>query len=179
MTERKRRSKVKAPPTEVFAMRLDAKLKYLAEISARRERRSLANFIEWAIEKALSDVPLNAIGDQSSPRVSTADKAMELWSPDEATRLVNLANLYPDLLTYEERLIWQVICGYNTRRKNTTKTLRFREDGAVNLPAVQACWEVLKPFALGTTPVDDLNTFIWTHAWVQFNELDDNGGQRG
>ena len=109
MSERKRSAKVKVPRTEVFAMRLDPKLKYLAEICARRQRRSLANFIEWTIEQALREVSLNPRGQTSSPPVTAADKAGELWSPDEATRLLKLADLYPDLLTYEEQLVWDVI----------------------------------------------------------------------
>ncbi len=58
MTEEKRQPKAGAPRTEVFAMRFDPKLKYLAEIASRKQRRSLANFVEWAIEEALKTVYL-------------------------------------------------------------------------------------------------------------------------
>ena len=43
MTEKNRKAKVSGPRTEVFALRLDPKLKYLSEIAARKQRRSLAN----------------------------------------------------------------------------------------------------------------------------------------
>lgn len=46
MPETKRKPKTGATRTEVFAMRLDPKLKYLAEIAASKQRRSLANFVE-------------------------------------------------------------------------------------------------------------------------------------
>ena len=58
MAEKNRKAKAGGPRTEVFAMRLDPKLKYLAEIAARKQRRSLANFIEWALEQALAQVKL-------------------------------------------------------------------------------------------------------------------------
>jgi hypothetical protein len=89
MSERKRKPKIGSPRTEVFAMRLDPQLKYLGELAARKQRRSLANFVEWAIEQALSTVSLNALRESGSQTVTVADKAAELWSPDEATRLEN------------------------------------------------------------------------------------------
>ena len=58
MAEKNRKAKAGGPRTEVFAMRLDPKLKYLAEIAARKQRRSLANFIEWSMEQALDAVKL-------------------------------------------------------------------------------------------------------------------------
>lgn len=107
MTERKRKSKVGAPRTEVFAMRLDPKLKYLAEIAARKQRRSLANFMEWAIELGLKNTELRD-NDSYSPTVW--DKSNSLWDVDEADRLANLAFEEPSLMTYDEQILWKVIC---------------------------------------------------------------------
>jgi hypothetical protein len=179
MAERKRKPKIGAPRTEVFAMRLDPKLKYLGEIAARKQRRSLANFVEWAIEQALSTVPLNAPGESVYPTVTVASKAEELWSPNEATRLVNLATRYPDLLTYEERLIWDVICNYSMRIKNTTKRARFKENGSVNLDAVLGCWVAIKAYALGTGTTEELDELLGTYLWAELNELDDKGDRIG
>ncbi|MBL0074377.1 MAG: hypothetical protein IPP41_00020 [Rhodocyclaceae bacterium] len=36
---------------ECYAMRLDPKLQYLAEIAALKQRRTVSNFIEWAMTK--------------------------------------------------------------------------------------------------------------------------------
>jgi hypothetical protein len=178
MTDKRRKSHDGSPRTEVFAMRLDPKLKYLAEIASRKQRRSLANFVEWAVERALSEVPLNAMGD-SGQAVTVADKAAQLWGLDEVTRLVNLATLYPDLLTYEEQRIWDVICQYSTRVKGTTKRVRFRENGVVNLQAIRFCWVAIKPFALGTTSKEEMDEVVDTYEWVQGNGLDDGGDQHG
>jgi hypothetical protein len=105
--ERKRKSKAGAPRTEVFAMRLDPKLKYLAEIAARKQRRSLANFMEWAIELGLKQTDLK---DNDSYSLSVWDKSNKLWDIDEPDRLANLAFEEPDLMTYDEQILWKLIC---------------------------------------------------------------------
>ncbi len=91
------------PRTEVFAVRLDPKVKYLAEIAARKHRRSLANFIEWAIEQALRRVLLVELDLNGRREVSVWDEANTLWDVDPSIRLLRLAENYPDLLTYDEQ----------------------------------------------------------------------------
>jgi hypothetical protein len=169
MTGKKRTSKKSTPRTEVFALRLDAKLKYLAEIASRRQRRSLANFVEWAVERALSETSLNAIGEPG-PAVTAADKAPQLWSPHEATRLVKLAILYPDLLTYEEQRIWDLLRQYRSGEKR-----RFVENGVVHLWAVRGCWGVIKDYVRGTATEAELSEILNTAEWVRVNQLDDDG----
>lgn len=108
MVEKKRKSnKSGSLRTEVFAMRLDPKLKYLAEIAARKQRRSLANFIEWAIEQGLGRVELFSDSQYS---LTIWDKSSELWDIDEAERFAKLAFNAPDLLTYDEQVLWKIIC---------------------------------------------------------------------
>jgi len=38
------------------------------------------------------------------------DKSTRLWDVDEADRLANLAFEEPTLMTYDEQLLWKVIC---------------------------------------------------------------------
>ena len=51
--------------SEVVTVRLDPKLKYLAELAARKHRRPLSSYIEWAVEQSLSrvwlDEPFNGL----------------------------------------------------------------------------------------------------------------------
>lgn len=105
MVDKKRKSGTLR--TEVFAMRLDPKLKYLAEIAARKQRRSLANFIEWAIEEGLNRVELSPNSQYTN---TVWDQSSELWDIDEAERFTKLAFLAPDLLTYDEQILWKIIC---------------------------------------------------------------------
>jgi uncharacterized protein (DUF1778 family) len=43
---------------EVVTFRLDPKIKYLAQLAARKQRRTLSNFVRLAIEQSLSQVHL-------------------------------------------------------------------------------------------------------------------------
>ena len=44
--------------SETVTIRLDPKLRYLTELAARKHRRTVSSFIEWAIESMLDKVVL-------------------------------------------------------------------------------------------------------------------------
>jgi hypothetical protein len=94
--------------SEVVTVRLDPKLKYLAELAGRKHRRALSSYIEWATEQSLSRVLLE---ENSSGGVSVADaeRKYSLWDLDEPDRVVRLALNYPELLTHEEQVVWKLI----------------------------------------------------------------------
>src|SRR5438874_590017 len=87
--------------SETTSIRLDPKLKYLAELAARRQRRSLSSFIEFAIESTLYNVNISEGGFGEAP-ISVANAADLLWDVDEPERFVKLAIHYADVLTYPE-----------------------------------------------------------------------------
>jgi predicted transcriptional regulator len=93
--------------SEVVTVRLDPKLKYLAELAARRLRRTLSSYIEWAIEDSLSHVHLQ--GNASEFPVTVADQGSTLWDVDEPDRFAKLALNFPDLLDHEEQRIWKLV----------------------------------------------------------------------
>jgi hypothetical protein len=89
----------------VIGVRLDPKLKYLAELAARKHRRTLSSFIEWAVEHSLRNISL---GDASAdPRVF--DESESLWDVDEADRFAKLALRYPHMLSHDETVLWKLI----------------------------------------------------------------------
>src|SRR6266446_2011041 len=90
--------------SETVTVRLDPKLRYLAELAARKQRRTLSSFIEWAIEENLKQVYFN--GD-IGPTV--ASEASALWDVDEPDRFVLLALHYPDMLMHEEQVLWKLV----------------------------------------------------------------------
>lgn len=101
--------------SEIISVRLDPRLKYLAELAARKQRRPLSGFIEWAVERTLNDVILKENHDAAfAESVASAETNYRLWDVDEADRVVRLAMNFPDLTTYEEQLIWKLVreCGY-------------------------------------------------------------------
>ncbi|RUR68659.1 hypothetical protein EJP67_16475 [Variovorax guangxiensis] len=96
--------------TETVTVRLDPKLRYLAEIAARKQRRTLSSYVEWAVEKSLEDVKLyEGSGYNGDESTTVAEAATLLWDVDEAERFVKLAIRYPELLTHEEQERWKML----------------------------------------------------------------------
>src|ERR1700730_13854709 len=104
---RKRGGGGKLSRSETVTVRLDPKLRYLAELAARKQRRTLSSFIEWAIEENLKSIHFHGAEDELS--ASAASVAAELWDVDEPDRFAKLALHYPDMLTYEEQILWKLI----------------------------------------------------------------------
>jgi hypothetical protein len=104
--ERRKGGGSKLSRSETVTVRLDQKLRYLAELGARKHRRTLSSFIEWAVEDTLSRVTIYE--NESSSR-SLADEATDLWDVDEPDRFARLALMHPDLLTHDEQILWKLI----------------------------------------------------------------------
>ena len=102
----KSRAASKLPKSEITTVRLDPKLRYLAELAARKQRRSLSSFIEWAIEDALMRFPLKE-GDNWQRTVM--GEAEALWDVDAADRFAKLAFNFPELLTHDEQVLWKLV----------------------------------------------------------------------
>ena len=97
--------------TQTVTVRFDPKLRYLAEIAARKQRRTVSSFIEWAVEESLNNVFIyQGSGYNKDEDISIAEEANRLYDVDEAERFARLAIFYPDLLTHDEQLLWKIIC---------------------------------------------------------------------
>ena len=165
MAEKNRKAKAGVPRSEVFALRLDPKLKYLAEIAARKQRRSLANFVEWAIEEALKGVPV-AEADINGNRPTVANMATQLWALDEPERLRNLATHYPELLSYDEQLVWRVINEHTTYDGATEEISRFVREKIFDDKLIRACWPEIKAYALEGGSLEKLDKAVIFHDGV-------------
>jgi hypothetical protein len=95
------RSKGSPGRSITVAVRLDPKLHHLAQLAARKQRRSLSSFLEWAVKRSLERISL---GDNGT---SLADEAAWLWDEEEEDRLIRLALRHPDMLIYDEQIIWK------------------------------------------------------------------------
>jgi len=123
--------------SETVTVRLDPKLRYLAELAARQQRRTLSSYIEWAIEESLSSIIVKRTENWES---SLADEAFELWDVDEADRFVKLALRYPELLTHEEQIRWKII----------QEEEYFRDkDGGFFVSMIRSEWEKIIKYAAG------------------------------
>ena len=47
--------------SEVVSIRLHPEVRFLAELAARKQRRSLSSFIEWAVQRGLEDTNLELV----------------------------------------------------------------------------------------------------------------------
>src|SRR3954469_5246025 len=86
--------------SETVTVRLDPKLRYLAELAARKQRRTLSSYIEGAIEESLANFKLNG-----SSTATECERA--LWDVDASDRFVKLALFDEGLLNYREQALWK------------------------------------------------------------------------
>lgn len=147
--------------TEVVTVRFDPRLKYLAELAARKQRRPLSSFIEWAVDQTVSQIALTQNYDGNDLTVTEADKSFRLWDPDEADRVVRLAFKLPELLTHEEQVLWKLIrrTGYFWEGNFVGDPPRW--DWEVELATIRwgrlkEQWELLREVAAGKKPASDL-----------------------
>jgi len=98
--------------SETVTVRLDPQLRYLVELAARKHRRTVSSFVEWAVGEALSQVILReecASGPDYLPAISVGSAVEALWDVDEPDRLAKLAFRFPELLTHDEQVLWKLI----------------------------------------------------------------------
>ncbi len=104
--EKKRGGGGKLSRSETVTVRLDPQLRYLIELAARKQRRTVSSYIEWALEGSLDNITLKEDG---SYRVSIANEKHELWDVDEADRFAKLAFNYPEMLNHHEQVLWKLV----------------------------------------------------------------------
>lgn len=97
--------------SEIIQARLSPKIRFAAELMARKERRTLSSMIEALVENAAKDFELTITAPNSSGSLYVKlDFILEqLWSSDEALRFVRLAFTFPQLLNAEEEVRWTCI----------------------------------------------------------------------
>jgi hypothetical protein len=135
--------------SEIVTVRLDPKLRYVAELAARKQRRTLSSFIEWAVEQSLATLQLSS-AEYAEPAWKESDS---LWDVDEADRFVKLAVHYPDLLTHEEQVLWKVIreSGYFWKGRHDKDGVWIWNPSATSVifDRVRDEWDTLKAIAGG------------------------------
>jgi len=174
MTDQKKAKKTsKLSRTQVVTIRFDPKLRYLIELAARKQRRTVSSFLEWVAEKSLDQVFLyEGTGYNGDHNVTIADEAENLWDVDDAERLARLAIRYPDLLTHEEQLIWKTIKdsgliweGVDWNGTRWVPNWAKLEQGV--FPQLRDDWETFKKVASGELPRDQLPRWELPNQWAQ------------
>jgi len=94
--------------SEVVTVRLDPKLRFAAELVARKQRRTLSSFVEWAIERAASEEVVKTY-EPGVEGESALQVISDIWDVEEADRFIRFANVCPELLNFDEERLWKLI----------------------------------------------------------------------
>jgi hypothetical protein len=143
-------------------VRMDPKMRYLTELAARSQRRTVSSFIEWAIEQSFSDVNLidsdfHMFGE-SCVLSEVTDK---LWNVHESSRFINLVFIAPGLLTHREQIIWQLLRDSGVMESaymddDIPATIDWKHVKEFIHPAVRKHWDEFSEVADGIKPEDSL-----------------------
>src|SRR5437868_834710 len=142
--------------SETVTVRLDPRLRYLAELVARKHRRTLSSFVEWALEQQINSAVLS---QESTDAVRLLDEAESLWDPDEADRFAQLALMHPDLLTHQEQVLWKLIrqtptlwlvrTSEKSNPKGSQVPLEHRESRDLHFRRLREHWDLFRHVAYG------------------------------
>jgi hypothetical protein len=130
--------------------RVDEKTKFALEVMARRQHRTISTVVEWAIELALNADGLGRI--PTKPEILNLEDGREievtelglslldkLWAPHPWQRLQRFAKFAPNLMSFEENLMWSKIEEIDV----------FQESGKLNNELLQLAWPLLSEYAEG------------------------------
>lgn len=123
--------------SDSLTIRLEPRIRYLLEIAARKQHRSISSFVEAAVCDALDRAPLD---DKQ-----TIGKAKDVWNVDRVHRLGKLANDYPELMTYEESVVW----GLLVSNRAFWKQEPGKKIGWLDADLVNKHWDLLHAVARG------------------------------
>ena len=70
--------------TQVVTVRLDPKLRFAAELVARKQRRTLSSMIEWTIEAAIDSVMI-------TEDIALSQVVAQAWNAEATVRFIRLA----------------------------------------------------------------------------------------
>lgn len=163
--------------SETVTVRLDPKLRYLAELAARLHRRTLSSYVEWAIEASLGNNILKP--DSNGQGASIKDDAEYLWDVDEADRFAKLALRYPHLLSHEEQVRWKLIRENGAMwfghfsRKSKEWTWEV-EEYSLHFPKLREHWPTFCAVADGSMSQDKLPNWVKKDPKSSFEDIDDD-----
>ena len=130
----------------IVTVRMDAQLNYLADLAARKQRRTLSSFIEWAVQQSFGELKLHdGSGYNGDESVTLKDMEKSLWDVDESERFARLAIHFPELLTHEEQERWKMLTDSQllspaTERRNGQREWDWSKLEDVVFPTLRRHW---------------------------------------
>lgn len=142
MSQKRETKKKAANSTVSVSLRIDPRTKYLVDLLARDQKRTITGVIEWAIERSASQYGFENGGFGQEP--SFLERLDHLWSTDEALRVVRLAIDRPDLLDYDELRTWETIKATQAfLRVGLSYTSNPLAEGDLFMDKIQEHWDAL------------------------------------
>ena len=143
--------------SQVVTVRLDPKLKFAAELAARKQRRTISSFIEWAVEQAIEQIVISKYDNH--PDTTVSNVLDQVWDVEEADRVVKLATHYPQLLSYDEERLWKIICECGHFWRGGKKVLSgfTQVKDIIYYDRVRSQWEQLNKIIQGDLPLETLD----------------------
>jgi hypothetical protein len=160
---------------ETTSIRLDPRLRYLSELACRKQRRSLNSFIEFAIENTLNSINIDEGGYNEAP-TTFGSAADQLWDVDGPDRFAKLGLRYPELLTYEEQVLWKLLVEMPGLWKG-----QYDKNDNWNWKPIEAMlifgrlrehWELLRKIARKEAVKTDLPVWIWSRHKPSNSDVD-------
>jgi hypothetical protein len=160
--------------TEIVTVRLDPQLRYLIELAARKQRRTVSSYIEWTLEESLSNV---CIGKEYSKLIILADEKHKLWDVDEVDRFIKLAFNYPELLNHSEQVLWKLLQENGSLWKGRYGKYSNEWEWEIDIQSLiierlRRDWEKFTQVAAGESGKDILPT--WIHQYEEASSFDDD-----
>jgi hypothetical protein len=148
--------------SETVSLRLDPTRRFLAEVAAHSQRRSLSSFIDQAVEEALIRIYLvDARAAGKAVPSSMSELSAELWDPDEAIRFAKLAFEYPELLDHHQQLVWRLIRERGHFWKGhqdptTGEWIWSPKKGRLSFERLRKYWDTFNQVARGEAPRSEI-----------------------
>ena len=173
MAEERKKGAKSAARTELVAVRFDPETKYMMEIAAKAQRRSIANYVEWAVEESFKSAVVYEDAETKEKK-TVADLRRDLWDPIESDRFCILASWFPNLITHDEqqlwKLIWDVWSIVQPVKDNSGPYKGFRLN-LKDLELTRKHWELLKSAA----QAEELPSVVAK----RIKQIDAKGGNHG
>jgi len=132
----------KSEKTVSMTVRLDPKLKYGLEILARKQYRNLSSVVEMTLNELVN----KEFDGYNLPYLH------DIWDVYEQDKLVKLALIAPEILSYDEQKIWRVIEEFGDAWKNSSKSIN-----SVNWQTIRENWKNIIDIANGKKEMSVLN----------------------
>ena len=141
---------------ESLTIRMEPRLRWGLELLARKQRRTLSSVVEWAIlrsvnsEEGLEEFFTDREGDNVKRNLLTVT-----WAIEEPERIAKLAFNAPNLMTYEEEVLWQAAKDSGLVWKGHYKNKEWEWspwEQSLNWKRLREYWPIIKKVAEGIEP---------------------------